>query len=168
MTIKIKVDKVLELLGEVLIPYFCDRFLNKFEISTLEAKRKMCAKLKNKVYHKTIYEIYELFIKYYINKFSYTLDSDRYQHDESDSKSPGLVSEISVWIHNLMAEISIKDERIKQISLKRAWSLSRLLSLKLIYRGSGRCSCIDSHRCNCPKSLYVKRNTCPREEHCPK
>ena len=105
VTIKIKGERALELLGEVFIPYYCDRFLNKFDMSTLEAEQKKCAKLKNKVYHKTIYEIYKLFIKYYNNKFSYNLDSDRYQLDERDGKSPGLVSEISVWIHDLMAEI---------------------------------------------------------------
>lgn len=105
VTIKIKGEKALELLGEVLIPCYCDRFLSKFDMSTLEAEQKKCAKLKNKVYHKTIYEIYKLFIKYYNNRFSYTLNSDRYKLDERDGKSPGLVSEISVWIHDLMAEI---------------------------------------------------------------
>lgn len=107
--IKIKGEKAIELMGKVFVPYYCDRFLNKFNQKTLEKELKKCDILKGKTYHKTIFEIYKLFIKYYDNKFSYTLDTDRYKLGEKNGKFPGLKSEISVWIYDLMAEINDHD-----------------------------------------------------------
>jgi hypothetical protein len=61
----------------------------------------------------TIFEIYKLFIEFYNEKFSYELDEDRYNLGEKNGKYPGLVNEISVWIFELMAEISDKFNKNK-------------------------------------------------------
>lgn len=103
---RIKGEKALNLMADVFVPYFCDRYLSKFNLKSLEAEQKRWLALKAKTFHMTIYEIYKLFIEFYNEKFSYELDEDRYNLGERNGKYPGLVNEISVWIYDLMAEIS--------------------------------------------------------------
>lgn len=102
----IKGENALKLMADVFVPYYCDRYLSKFDIKTLESQQRRWAALESKTFHMTIFEIYKLFIEYYNEKFSYQLAEDRYNLGERNGKYPGLVNEISVWIFDLMAEIS--------------------------------------------------------------
>ena len=102
----IKGENALKLMADVFVPYYCDRYLSKFDLKTLESQQRRWAALESKTFHMTIFEIYKLFIEYYNEKFSYQLAEDRYNLGERNGKYPGLVNEISVWIFDLMAEIS--------------------------------------------------------------
>ena len=102
----IKGENALKLMADVFVPYYCDRYLSKFDLKTLESQQRRWAALESKTFHMTIFEIYKLFIEFYNEKFSYELDEDRYNLGERNGKYPGLINEISVWIFDLMAEIS--------------------------------------------------------------
>ena len=109
----IKGENALKMMADVFVPYYCDRYLSKFDLKHLESQQKRWAALESKTFHMTIFEIYKLFIEFYNEKFSYELDEDRYTLGEKNGKYPGLVNEISVWIFELMAEISDKFNKNK-------------------------------------------------------
>lgn len=102
----IKGENALKMMADVFVPYYCDRYLSKFDLKTLERQHKTWAALKDRTIHMTIYEIYKLFIEFYNEKFTYRLDEDLYNLGERNGKYPGLINEISVWIFDLMAEVS--------------------------------------------------------------
>ena len=102
----IKGENALKMMADVFVPYYCDRYLSKFDLKTLERQHKTWAALKDRTIHMTIYEIYKLFIEFYNEKFTYRLDEDLYNLGEKNGKYPGLINEISVWIFDLMAEVS--------------------------------------------------------------
>jgi hypothetical protein len=102
----IKGENALKMMADVFVPYYCDRYLSKFDLKTLERQHRTWAALKDRTIHMTIYEIYKLFIEFYNEKFTYRLDEDLYNLGERNGKYPGLINEISVWIFDLMAEIS--------------------------------------------------------------
>lgn len=102
----IKGENALKMMADVFVPYYCDRYLSKFDLKTLERQHKTWAALKDRTIHMTIYEIYKLFIEFYNEKFTYKLDEDLYNLGERNGKYPGLINEISVWIFDLMAEVS--------------------------------------------------------------
>ena len=102
----IKGENALKMMADVFVPYYCDRYLSKFDLKTLERQHRTWAALKDRTIHMTIYEIYKLFIEFYNEKFTYRLDEDLYNLGERNGKYPGLINEISVWIFDLMAEVS--------------------------------------------------------------
>lgn len=102
----IKGENALKMMADVFVPYYCDRYLSKFDLKTLERQHKTWAALKDRTIHMTIYEIYKLFIEFYNEKFTYRLDEDLYNLGKRNGKYPGLINEISVWIFDLMAEVS--------------------------------------------------------------
>ena len=102
----IKGENALKMMADVFVPYYCDRYLSKFDLKTLERQHKTWAALKDRTIHMTINEIYKLFIEFYNEKFTYRLDEDLYNLGERNGKYPGLINEISVWIFDLMAEVS--------------------------------------------------------------
>lgn len=129
----IKGENALKLMADVFIPYYCDRYLSKFDLKTLESQQRRWAALERKTFHMTIYEIYKLFIEYYNEKFSYELAEDRYNLGEKNGKYPGLINEISVWIFDLMAEISGEfdksNSRTEKVEVIRTRMLAKLYGL---------------------------------------
>lgn len=129
----IKGENALKMMADVFVPYFCDRYLSKFDLKTLERQHRIWSALKARTLHMTIYEIYKLFIECYNEKFSYELDRDRYNLGERNGKYPGLVNEISVWIFDLMAEISggfdKSNTRAEKVDVIKTRMLAKLYDL---------------------------------------
>ena len=129
----IKGENALKLMADVFVPYYCDRYLSKFDLKTLESQQRRWAALESKTFHMTIFEIYKLFIEFYNEKFSYELDEDRYNLGERNGKYPGLINEISVWIFDLMAEISggfdKSNTRAEKVDVIKTRMLAKLYDL---------------------------------------
>ena len=116
-TFNISSQRALDLLHNLILPYFQDRFVSKIKTNSIDKEITRCKILKNKHTHVVVRELYKAFAKH--GKVKYENIENTYHSSEKNGKYASLSGEISFLIFELLVDLDLGDKRIDEALLRK-------------------------------------------------
>lgn len=116
-TFNISSQRALDLLHNLILPYFQDRFVSKIKTDSIDKEITRCKILKNKYTHVIVRELYKAFAKH--GKVKYENIENTYHSSEKNGKYASLSGEISFIIFELFVDLDLGDKRIDEVLLRK-------------------------------------------------